>query len=73
MLMIQALLLIVGVYLGVGLVFAAAFVTVGVSRVDHVAAKTSIGFRLLIVPGSAALWPVLLVKWQRAARRRAEP
>lgn len=57
-------------YLAVGLAFGLAFVTVGVSRVDPAARGTSPAFRALILPGSAALWPLLAGKWV-AARRGA--
>ena len=50
-----------------GAVFAAAFLTLGIHRVVPVAAHASIGFRLLVLPGAAALWPLLLVRWIRGA------
>jgi hypothetical protein len=48
-----------------GLLFAPAFVTVGVARIDPAARGTSWAFRALILPGSAALWPLLAAKWLR--------
>jgi len=51
-----------------GAVFAAAFVTVGIHRVDPAAEHAPIGFRLIVVPGVAALWPLLLVRWIRGPR-----
>jgi hypothetical protein len=57
-------------YLAVGVVSAAAFATVGVAAVDPAAKGAPIGFRLMIVPGAAALWPLVLVRWARASRRR---
>ncbi|MHC5211848.1 MAG: hypothetical protein ACYTG2_14100 [Planctomycetota bacterium] len=62
-----------GIYLAIGLVFALAFVWRGVSRVDPAAAGGSLGFRLLIVPGAAALWPLLLRRWMSGARRPPAP
>jgi hypothetical protein len=59
------------VYAGVGLVFGAAFAAWGAGRIDHAAAGAGWGFRLLILPGAGALWPVMLAKWVRAARGRA--
>ena len=53
-------------YAAVGLVFAIAFLTQGVSRIDEHAAGTGLGFRLLILPGVVALWPFLLNRWIRA-------
>ena len=49
-----------------GLVFAIAFVAWGVSRVDEHASGAAWGFRLIILPGVAALWPLLLRRWMRA-------
>jgi len=54
-----------GLYLALGLVFALAFVTAGVQRVDPAARGAPVGFRLLILPGAAALWPLLLTRWVR--------
>ncbi|HEY2013460.1 MAG TPA: hypothetical protein VGH38_08165 [Bryobacteraceae bacterium] len=65
----QAAELFVGVLTAYGLagaVFAAAFVTLGIGKVDPVAAHAPVGFRLIVMPGAAALWPLLLVRWIRA-------
>jgi hypothetical protein len=53
-------------YAIVGVLFAILFVLRGVQRVDHQARGASIGFRLLILPGAAAFWPLLLMRWLRA-------
>jgi hypothetical protein len=50
-----------------GAVFAAAFVTAGIRRVDPVAEHAPVGFRLIVIPGVAALWPLLLMRWLRSA------
>jgi hypothetical protein len=60
------------VYLAVGLVFALVFVVRGVERVDPAAHGGTRGFRALIVPGCAALWPLLLARWLRAAKRGSD-
>jgi hypothetical protein len=52
-------------YAALGFVFALAFVTVGVGRIDPNARGSGFGFRLLIFPGSAAFWPLLLRRWLR--------
>jgi hypothetical protein len=52
-----------------GAIFAVAFVTVGIHRVDPVAEHTPLGFRLIVLPGAAALWPLLLVRWLRGSVR----
>ena len=66
----QALLGLAAIYLGIGLAFAVAFVTVGAARIDGGAASGTLGFRALILPGSAALWPLLARRWLAA---RHEP
>jgi hypothetical protein len=55
------------IYVWLGLLFALAFVTYGVTRVDTAAQDTGWGFRLLILPGVVALWPLLLRRWMRGA------
>ena len=61
---------ILAAYAGAGLLLAIAFVTTGVQRIDHAAAGSGLGFRLIILPGVVALWPVLLWRW---ATGRTEP
>jgi hypothetical protein len=51
------------VYVALGVVFAVAFVCVGVKRIDSQAVGTGLGFRILILPGSVAFWPLLLRCW----------
>jgi membrane protein implicated in regulation of membrane protease activity len=46
-----------------GLVFAIAFVMAGVKHIDSQAIGSGVGFRVLIFPGAAALWPILLRRW----------
>lgn len=50
-------------YALLGAVFAFWFVASGVDRFDPAARGASRAFRALLFPGTAALWPVLLVKW----------
>jgi hypothetical protein len=61
-----AALWIAGGYAALGVVFAAAFVAVGIGRVDPVARQAPLGFRLIVLPGCAALWPLLLRRWMRS-------
>jgi hypothetical protein len=61
------MLLAVGAYLGLGVLFALPFAASWVGRVDPDAAEGSLGFRLLIFPGAVALWP-WLVRRLRAGR-----
>jgi hypothetical protein len=63
-------------YAVVGVGVAVAFVTWGVGRVlGHVlgtgpapTVALTFGARLLILPGAAALWPYVLLRWCRACR-----
>ena len=51
------------VYAGLGALFAGPFVAKGVEVIDPMARGASWGFRLLILPGSMLLWPLLLKRW----------
>ena len=51
------------VYGAVGVLFALFFVVAGVHRIDPVARQSTWGFRVMIFPGSVALWPLLLKRW----------
>ena len=53
------------IYAGLGLIFAVPFVWFGVQRVDSEAQGSGAGFRLLILPGVAAFWPMFLYRWTR--------
>ncbi len=50
-------------YAAAGVVFAVPCVIRGVNRIDPVAGESSWGFRVMIFPGVAALWPLLLKRW----------
>jgi len=52
-------------YAILGLVFAVPFVWFGVQHLDSEAEGAGIGFRLLILPGVAAFWPMFLSRWRR--------
>jgi hypothetical protein len=62
---IVALLLnALALYAVAGAVTAVAFAALGVTRVQP--APMSLGARILILPGAAALWPYVLLRWLRA-------
>jgi hypothetical protein len=62
----QLLIDAMGAYLAAGVLFAVIFIARGMGRVDPVAQHASWGFRLIVMPGVAALWPLLLARWVRA-------
>lgn len=71
--MIAAIFLILlGIYLACGFVFAVPFVLFGVKKIDPHAAHGSWGFRLLIIPGTMALWPLLLRRWLKGIHEPPE-
>ncbi len=69
----ETLLALILLYLTSGLLFGVVFVTVGVSRLDAAARGTSIMFRVLILPGTMALWPLLAGRWLKTYRHRGNP
>lgn len=60
---IEAVLEGVALYAAAGAVFAALFLSLGLSRIDNGAKGAGLGFRLLIIPGLIALWPLMLIRW----------
>jgi len=61
----KAIVYTLAIYAGLGLLFAMPFVWFGVQRVDSEAQGSGVGFRLLILPGVAAFWPMFLFRWAR--------
>lgn len=59
-------------YLGIGFLFALAFVARGAAAIDPAAREGSLGFRALILPGATALWPFLARAWWRARAARGQ-
>jgi len=54
---------LLAVYAGLGFLFALWFAARGVERTDPAARQSSLGFRLVILPGVVALWPLLARRW----------
>ena len=59
-------LIVLAAYAAVGAIVALAFAAFGATRVQP--AGLSIGARILIVPGTVALWPYVLTRWIKAGR-----
>ena len=68
----EFLLIAWGIYLLCGFVFAIPFVLVGAGKIDPHAAHGSWGFRLLILPGTLAFWPLLLRRWLKGIHKPPE-
>lgn len=69
--MLETLLRGLALYGALGLAFAIPFTWRGASRIDPAAARGTPGFRILILPGVVALWPILLLRWLRAPSEEA--
>jgi len=65
-------LILLGGYLACGFVFALPFVLLGVKKIDPHATHGSWGFRLLIIPGTMAFWPLLLRRWLKGVHEPPE-
>ena len=50
------------IYVGVGLLFTIWFVLVGAKKMDDGMEGTPFHFKLILIPGSILMWPVLLIK-----------
>jgi len=68
----EILVVAVEIYLVLGVLFGIAFIARGVQAIDHAAEGTGWGFRLIILPGVAAFWPLLLRRWIRRAQPAEE-
>jgi len=73
MLLAELIVALAGVYLALGAVFAVAFAWRGCQAIDPAAATGTWGFRVLIAPGAAALWPLLLRRWRSGVGRPPTP
>jgi hypothetical protein len=62
----RGILAVAGIYGGIGLLFGLAFVAFGIQRIDPAARGAGWGFRLLVLPGVVALWPLLAARWLRS-------
>ena len=60
----MSVLCLIAAYLALGLAIGLAFVSFGVTQVlPH---SMTLGARLLLPPGAAALWPYVLFRWLKA-------
>lgn len=58
----QLLVQTIALYAAVGAAFAAVFLWRAVGRFDTAAEQATWGFRVLVFPGVAALWPLFVVR-----------
>lgn len=55
--------ILTGLYLALGLLFAGPFLIRRIQHTDAAAEGSSVGFRLMILPGVVLLWPMLALRW----------
>jgi hypothetical protein len=61
-------LMVISLYLISGLLFALPFLVKGVHSLDEGVKKSSVFMKILIFPGTVALWPLLLSKWRKTKK-----
>ncbi len=60
---VEILLTVLGAYLLMGLLFAVPFAFFGARAFDPSAVQGTLGFKLIIIPGAALLWPLMAKRW----------
>lgn len=69
---VQDIFAAAGYYGYIGIVVAAAFLLIGVDRIDP-STRGSYLFRLFLIPAAVVFWPVILWRWASIARAGAKP
>lgn len=64
---VTSMLSVIGAYVFIGVLAAVALHLRGLRVLDHATIGAPLMFRVLVSPGMIALWPILLLKWLRAA------
>lgn len=59
----EMLVMALGIYFGLGFLLAALFVFLGAGKVDPAAKTMPFQARLIILPGTMLLWPLMAIKW----------
>lgn len=65
LLIANAFVILLGLYLLFGILFAAVFIPKGLGKIDPVTSESTWGFRVMIVPGVIGLWPLLAHRWMK--------
>ena len=66
---VHGVLYALAAYVAIGLIVGVPFVIAGIGRVDPAAKTAPATFRVLVLPGVVAMWPLMLRRWVRAGRR----
>lgn len=68
--MAEVILILVLIYLVLGVFFVVPFLMKGITK-DEGAHGSTIGFKIIIIPGVIVFWPVLLNKWMKNLNYRS--
>jgi hypothetical protein len=60
---VSGVFIVITVYVVAGIIFTIFFQIKGLSKIDEGVHGSTIGFRIIIIPGCIVFWPVLLRKW----------
>ena len=70
--MVEILLIIAAIYLLGGVLFVIPFLMKGLNEIDEGAHDSTIGFKIIIIPGVIVFWPVLLSKWMKGTMNHGD-
>ena len=59
---------ILGFYLLAGFIFSILFVLFGIGMIDTSVKGSTIGFRIVVIPGATIFWPFLLLRWIKKSK-----
>ena len=63
--MVQIILILILFYLLLGVLFVIPFLMKGLTKIDEGTHGSTIGFKIIIIPGVIVFWPALLRKWRK--------
>ena len=64
----MVVLLALALYTAMGVAIAAAFLVFGVTRVLPEPLPVTLGARIMLFPGTVALWPYVLIRWLKSCQ-----
>jgi hypothetical protein len=69
---LEIIFIILATYFFCGFIFAIIFIIKGITKIDENARGSTIGFRIIIIPGAIVFWPLLFKKWLIANRKKLQ-
>jgi hypothetical protein len=65
---VMIVLLALALYAATGIAVATTFLVFGVTRVLPKPVPVTLGARIMLFPGAAALWPYVLIRWLKSCQ-----